>query len=225
MPPLYPMMVDLRGRRCLVVGGGAVASRKVAALLRAGAAVTVVSPALSPALARLAAGGRVSHRARPYRGSDLRGAWLAIGATDDPDVNARLGAEAARRGILVNVADAPRLCAFQVPSVVRRGDLTIAISTGGTSPALARRIRQDLEAIYPPGFGRFLGAMRRLRRRAQRELPDARARRAVFALALDSELRRASESGRRGAVDRAIDQLFEFVKKSRNESPDARKSP
>lgn len=197
---LYPMMVDLTERRAVVVGGGSVAERKVRRLLQAGAAVRVVSPAATPAIERWAAAGRLRLLRRPARAGDLDGALLVLVATDDPTVNRRMAAAAARRGALVNVADDPAACGFLVPSVLRRGDLTVAVSTGGGSPALAKRLRERLADMLGPEYAAFLEALRDLRRRARRAIPDARARQAVFRKALASPLYDEAARGDRRAV-------------------------
>lgn len=142
----YPAFLELTGRRCLVVGGGPVAERRVDGLLAAGATVTVVSPTLTAALAALAAAGRITHEPRGYRPGDVAGFDLAFAATDTGDVNGAVAAEARRHGVWVNAADDPARCTFILPALVRRGDLTVAVATGGTSPALARAIRDELEA-------------------------------------------------------------------------------
>ena len=141
MADYFPVLLDLRGRLALVVGGGAVAARKVRDLLQCGASVAVVSPAITGDLAMLAAAGRIVHRARPFRRVDVRDAALVIAATGVPDVDTGVAAESRRRRALVNVVDRPAQCDFIAPSVLRRGDLQIAVSTGGRSPALAREIR------------------------------------------------------------------------------------
>lgn len=145
MGSYYPVFLRLEGRRCVVVGGGVVAQGKVAGLLECGASVAVVSPDLTPALAQLAREGRIAWEARPYRRGDLAGAFLAIAATDEPGVNQEVAREAEERGVLLNVVDVPSLCTFIAPAVVRRGPVTVAISTGGLSPALARRLRRAME--------------------------------------------------------------------------------
>jgi siroheme synthase-like protein len=150
---LFPLFVELEGRRCVVLGGGAVAERKVQGLLDAGAVVTVVSPALSPALATLAAAGGIAHVARPYAGGDLAGAALAFAATDDGAVNADVAREARARGVWVNAADDPAHCDAILPAVVRRGAVTVAVSTGGASPALARAVRERIEDALPQAYG------------------------------------------------------------------------
>jgi siroheme synthase-like protein len=156
MTPYYPVCLDLRGRPCVVIGGGAVAARKVEGLLECGARVTVVAPALAPALQALRKAGQITARLRPYTDGDLDGAALAIAATDERDVNALVAAEARARGVWLNAADDPERCDFILPAVVRRGDLQIAISTGGRSPALARRVREDLERLLPAEYADLL---------------------------------------------------------------------
>lgn len=149
---LFPLFVELKDRPCVVIGGGAVAERKVHALLTAGAAVTVVSPAVSPALAALAAAGRIAHVARAYTEGDLAAAALAFAATDDGAVNADVAREGRARGVWVNAADDPAHCDAILPAVLRRGDITVAVSTGGASPALARAVRERLERALPPAY-------------------------------------------------------------------------
>ncbi len=150
---LFPLFVELEGRPCLVLGGGAVAERKVEGLLAAGAVVTVVSPTLSPGLATLASGDRITHVARPYAEGDLAGAALAFAATDDGAVNADVAREGRARGVWVNAADDPAHCDAILPAVVRRGAVTVAVSTGGASPALARAVRERIEAALPAAYG------------------------------------------------------------------------
>ena len=141
----YPAFLDLRGRRCVVVGGGAVGERKTAQLLAAGAVVTVVSPAVTPAVRAWAAEGSVEWRERPYAPGDLTGAFAAIAGTDDTQANIAVREAAAREGVLLNVVDDAPSCDFIAPAVVERGAVTIAVSTGGASPALARKLREALE--------------------------------------------------------------------------------
>ena len=141
----YAAFLDLRGRRCLVVGGGEVATRKVSGLLDAGGTVCVVSPDVSPSLAALAGAGIIEHRARGFRRHDVRGCTLVVAATGIDTVDTAAAAAARRARALVNVVDVPAACDFILPSVLRRGDRQVAVSTGGKSPALAREIRRWLE--------------------------------------------------------------------------------
>lgn len=169
--PFYPAFLDLRGRNAVVIGGGPVALRKVESLLAAGAIVTVVSPKIEPGIAALVERGAVTLERREYRRGDLAGAVVAIAATSERETNSTIRDEAAERNTLLNVVDSPGFSNFIVPSVVRRGELTIAISTGGLSPALAKRIRERLEGILAPEYGAFLEILGSLRARIHRELP------------------------------------------------------
>ncbi len=141
----YPILLNIQGRKCLVVGGGPVALRKVKALLEHGANAEVVSPTFCPELNQLATDGAIRAIQRDYKSEDLQHTFIAIAATDDAKTNERVAAEARRRGVLVNVVDDPKNSDFIVPSYLKRGDVIIAVSTSGRSPALARKIRSELE--------------------------------------------------------------------------------
>ena len=144
----FPIYLEITGRRCLVIGGGAVAERKIANLLEAGAEVTVISPDASENVARWSRNNTIQLEARCYQNGDLDGYELAFVATDDDRVNASVYQEGKSRGVWVNAADDPAHCDFILPSVLRRGDLTVAVSSGGQSPALARTIREELEIYF-----------------------------------------------------------------------------
>jgi precorrin-2 dehydrogenase/sirohydrochlorin ferrochelatase len=160
----YPIcLIGLHERSAVVVGGGRVAARKVYGLLAAGARVTVISPDVLPELQTLGQAGRVQIIQRPYQEGDLAGAFLAVVATDDTSVNQAAWQEAMRYGCLVNVVDDPTRSDFIVPAVLRRGELTIAVSTGGASPALARHLRQQLEAWIGPEYGELAELLAELR--------------------------------------------------------------
>ena len=148
IPPYYPVSLSLSGRKCLVVGGGSVAQRKVATLLEHGAEVRVISPELCPELEQMAARGLKKALAREYQSGDLEGAFVVIAATDDGKINDLVAQEAEQRGALVNVVDDPTGSNFIVPSYLRRGDITVAVSTAGRSPALALKIRHRLEKEF-----------------------------------------------------------------------------
>ncbi len=205
----YPLMVDLTGRRCLVVGGGVVAERKVRALLEAGGEVLVVSPVLAPGLEALKREGRIVHLARPYQPGDLAGSFLVFGATDDHRVNRRLADEAKAAGVLANMADSPTSGTFLAPAVLTRGDLVIAISTGGDSPALARKIREDLESVYGEEYAELLNVLERVRERAKREVADQGRRRALLERAVESDLLRVIRTGDVAGVERIVEGLFD----------------
>jgi len=149
----YPVFIDTAGRSVLVIGGGKVGLEKTQGLVRAEVpSITVISPELEPELARLACDGRIRHVARAYADGDMAGYdWVMI-ATDDRSANAAIREEGRRRGIWVNAADDPAHCDFILPSVVRRGSMTIAISTGGGSPAMARRVREELTDYFTEDF-------------------------------------------------------------------------
>ena len=161
--PYYPLFLDLRGRRVVVVGSGRVAVQKVAELLPTGAEVVVVAPEVEPALGELAAAGKLIWCRGSYQPGSLAGAFLLL-AADSPTVNARAARDARRRGVLVNVADDPALCDFIAPAVVRRGKLTVAISTGGSSPAFARYVREQLETAIGEDYGLVLDLVASMRR-------------------------------------------------------------
>jgi len=144
----FPIYLEMTGRRCLVIGGGAVAARKVASLLEAGAEVTVISSDAADAIQRWSKEKAVEIIARRYQPGDLAEFEIAFVATDDGDVNAQVFQEARKLGVWVNAADDATHCDFILPSVLRRGDLTVAVSTSGTSPALARTIREELELYF-----------------------------------------------------------------------------
>ncbi|MEJ2368023.1 MAG: bifunctional precorrin-2 dehydrogenase/sirohydrochlorin ferrochelatase [Acidobacteriota bacterium] len=159
----YPVNIDASGRSAAVIGGGAVALRKVKGLLAAGVRVTVVAPDLCPEIRTLADRNELLALPRAYRSGDLDGAFLVFAATNDEKLNTQVSKDAAERGVLVNVADRPSLCTFTLPAVVRRGDLTLAVMTEGRCPALARVLREELELRYTEEFGTLLEFMGRLR--------------------------------------------------------------
>jgi precorrin-2 dehydrogenase/sirohydrochlorin ferrochelatase len=146
--PYYPISLKLKGRKCLVVGGGQVALRKAKALLEHDANVEVVSPTLCPELNQMTTDGAIRVTQRDYKTEDLQQAFIAIAATDNVKINKRVASEARRRGILVNVVDDPKNSDFIAPSYLKRGDVIIAVSTSGRSPALARKIRSELEKSF-----------------------------------------------------------------------------
>jgi siroheme synthase-like protein len=183
----YPIFLDLRGRRCLVVGGGREGQRKVEGLLAAGGVVTVIAPELTPDLKQRLAAGEFEHVAREYQEGDLEGFELCMVATDDGAVNAVVNQEGKRRRIWVNAADDPPNCDFILPAVIRRGAITIASSTSGASPALARRLREELEAYLTEEMPALAELLREVRNdlRARGIKPDAE----IWQYAIDEDLR------------------------------------
>jgi precorrin-2 dehydrogenase/sirohydrochlorin ferrochelatase len=157
----YPIGLDILDRRCLVVGGGEVGQRKAERLLECGARVTVVGRELTPGLEGLVREGRIGHIAADYAEDHLEGAFLVIGATDDRAVNDRIFRDARRRRVLANIVDAPGRCDFILPALCRQGELVITVATGGRSPALAKKLRQELEERYGPEYETLLKIMAR----------------------------------------------------------------
>jgi precorrin-2 dehydrogenase/sirohydrochlorin ferrochelatase len=163
--PVYPVDLVLAGRRCLVVGGGRVAARKVDALVAAGAVVDVVAPDVCPEIETLAAAGRLTVQRRPYRPADLAAARLVVSATGVPEVAEAVFADAEAAGVWVNTADDPARCSVMLPAVLRRGELTVAVSTGGRSPAVSSWVRDRLGAELGPEYEALLDVVAEVRRR------------------------------------------------------------
>jgi precorrin-2 dehydrogenase / sirohydrochlorin ferrochelatase len=179
----YPAFLNLHGKKAVVVGGGRVAERKVLALVKAGADVTVISPVLTRRLLKERDAHRILHLARRYRKGDLKQSFLVIAATDSPEVNTRIAGEAP---YLLNVVDVPGECNFIAPSIVKRGQLVFAISTGGTSPAFAKAVRKELEELYGKAFTEYLDFVKELRPRIMEEVENP-ARRERFLKGLASK--------------------------------------
>jgi siroheme synthase-like protein len=201
----YPIFLNLQNRLCVVIGGGQVAEGKVDGLLAAGARARVVSPALTPALEQWVSEQRVEHLPRAYRPGDLAEAFLAISATDDPAVNEQVWQEANARNLLVNAVDDPAHCNFIAPAILRQGDLAVAISTGGKAPALAVRLREQIEPLVGPEHARFLELAGSLRDRLAEQRPSFAERRALWYQLVDSDvldlLRRGDEAAARERID------------------------
>lgn len=190
----YPVALDLTGRSVLVIGAGAVGERKVDGLLAAAAHVTVIGPRPTARVAVLADQGRIRHLARDYRAGDLDGHDLAFVAVDDEAVSRAVAAEARARRVWVNAADDPTRCDFILPSVLRRGDLVIAVTTGGASPALARAVREGLEGVITEEYGELTALVAEVRRDLRRHAGNSDA--ATWRRALDDDLRRLLREGR-----------------------------
>jgi len=160
----YPIFVDLKGRKVLVVGGGSVASRKIETLLEYGAAVNLVSLEISDSLKDYVDSGNVKYLGKEFREDHLSGMFLVIAATDDSDLNHLISEKAEKNNMLVNAVDQPADCNFILPSIVSRGDLTIAVSTSGKSPAMAKKIRKELTDKFGPEYDLFLKLMGQIRK-------------------------------------------------------------
>jgi len=220
MTHYFPVALNIEGRRCLVVGGGAVAERKIDALLDAGAQVVVVAPTVSAEIAALALLHALEVWPRPYEPADLDRAFLVVAATDDREANARVAADARERSILVNAVDDPANCDFITPAVVRRGDVQVAITTGGASPALARHLRAWLEELVPPEYAALADLLAQARTELRQE--GVRADPETWQAAIQAALRPL----RAGEVERAKQALRAILADSRTaRSADATTRP
>lgn len=199
----YPVFLQLKNKLCVIIGGGVVASRKVDSLLECNASVRVVAPEMVPSLRELAALGRVEYLSAPYTRETIAGAFLAVAATDNPAVNRTVAAHCREQHIPVNVVDAPELCDFILPATIRRGPLTLAVSTGGTAPAVARQIRRELEEKFDDAYGELLTVLGETRLRVLKDIADAEQRKHIFTtLAQDDLLTLLRDKGRSALEDR-----------------------
>jgi precorrin-2 dehydrogenase/sirohydrochlorin ferrochelatase len=206
----YPItLVDLANTPCLVVGGGEVAARKVSALREAGARPVVISPELCESLQRQVDEGHIGAIQRHYQVGDLADVRLAIAATDDPATNEAVWREAQDTGCLVNVVDDPPRCNFYVPATVRRGALTLAVSTSGKSPLLARRIRKRLEEQYDTAYEAYVGLLGELRPRVQEQVAELNRRKALWEALLDSDVLDLLRAGQAQAARQHAETILE----------------
>jgi len=209
----YPVCLDLRRRPCLVVGGGGVGTRKALGLLAGGARVTVVSPELSPELQALAP-ERIEWRRRLYHSRDLEGMFLVFGATNDEVINRRIHTDALNENILCNISDRPEVCNFILPSVVRRGDLILAVSTSGKSPAFAKKLRIDLEKQFGEEYATFLQLMGVIRERLLSRRHEPEAHKHLFEKLIEDGLpeflHRGDNTGADGLLRRVLGPEFQL---------------
>jgi len=184
----YPVFLDISGKPCAVVGGGEVACRKVQRLLQCGARVTVIADALSPELEALKARGEIAHIDGQYAAEHIASAFIAIGATDNRHVNEQIFRDAHTGHILVNIVDEPERCDFILPSIVERGDLAVAVSTGGKSPALAKRLRRELEQMFGTEYEIYLNIMGQIRETVLARGKSSDENRQIFEWLVQSDL-------------------------------------
>ncbi len=203
-----PIFVDIRQRRCLVVGGGEVGERKVLSLLDRDAEVDLVSREVTPVLTGLIEAGRVGYLGPDYETAHLDGAALVFAATDDTALNGRVSREAQERGIWVNAADQPEFCTFIVPASIRRGDLTIAVSTSGRSPAMAASIRARLEKEFGPEYADFLRLMGLVRSRVLAAGGASGRNKELFCRMVDSDLLDVLSRGDLHRVDELLTDIL-----------------
>src|SRR5947209_16143967 len=185
--PFYIACLRLKGRRCLVVGGGDVGLEKVEGLLACDADVTLVAPEAHPALRQLAQESSIRWERRPYEPADLEGCLIAIAATDDSEVNIGVFHDAERRAMLVNVVDVPPLCNFILPAIVRTGPLAVAISTAGASPALAKRMKREIAALFGEPYADLAVLLNDARGWAKGTLPTYQDRKEFFESIVNGE--------------------------------------
>ena len=208
----FPVFLDLRERDCLVVGGGAVAARKVASLLDAGARVTLVSPVLNPTLERRVMASELRHEARNFDAADIDGKALIIAGTDDDGVNRRVAELARAQNIPVNVVDQPELGSFIVPSVINRDPIQVAVSTGGASPVLARLLRARLETYIPSAYGRLARMVDGFRTRVQERFATSEERRHFWEHILEGPIAELLFAGRDADAEAALEKAVAGAK-------------
>jgi precorrin-2 dehydrogenase/sirohydrochlorin ferrochelatase len=205
---LFPLLVSLEGKKVVVIGGGPIAERKIRTVLDCGAFVTVISPELTEGLSDLASEHKFIYVNREYRNGDLTGANLAFAAVDDEDVSEEIASEALKRNVLLNVVDQPDHCSFIVPAVVRRGLLTLAVSTGGASPAWARNIKNRLSSEYGDEYIRLLDALAQIREYCMQKIEDPMRRREILLRMADESLLELARSHNRIELEKEIFKRF-----------------
>lgn len=204
-----PIFMNIKQQRCVVIGGGEVAARKVLMLRKAGGAVEVCSPELAPELQTLADRGDILHIRATFHSQQLDGARLVVAATDDEDVNQAVSQEAQARNIPVNVVDAPALCTFTMPSIVDRSPIVIAISSGGAAPVLARSIRSKIETMVPATYGRLAALAAQFRERVKQHFPTTQQRRMFWEEVLQGPIGEQVLAGQEAAAEAALVQKLE----------------
>jgi len=208
VPRYYPAYIDIKGKRCLVVGGGKVAERKVKLLLKCDAMVSVVSPELISRLKELNSKGKIKFFKGEFKEKYLKDMFLVIGATDNSEVNLKIYKAASKKNILVNIVDSPEICNFIVPSIVERGDLIIAISTGGKSPALSKKLRKELEDRYGFEYSKFLNTMGSLRKKISSKIRDKKKREEIYNKLVDSDIIKLIRDGDDETVKSRVNEII-----------------
>jgi len=204
----YPISLDIQNRNCLVVGGGSVGTRKVMLLLECGAMVSVVSMEATRKLQELSGNGIIRLERRPFKTSDLHGKFLVMGATDNSEINRQIYTEAQGLGVLCNIADYPEACDFILPAIVNRGDLTIAVSTSGKSPAFAKKLRKDLEKKFGTEYADFLKLMGEIRKKLLSEDHEPEAHKHLFEQVIERKLIEMIKERNITAVNSLLFEIF-----------------
>ncbi len=204
----YPVSLDIKNRKCLVVGGGSVGTRKAVTLLNCGAAVTVISLRITKKLKDLENNSRISVLKRSYTTSDMKDAFLVIGATSDEELNRKIYMDAERLNKLCNIADQPELCNFILPSIVSRGDLVLTISTSGKSPAYAKKLRKMLESEYGEEHNLFLRLMGSIRKKILHEKHEPEFHKLIFEELVNAGLIEMIRCGDKGNINRVLKEIL-----------------
>ena len=217
----YPVYLNLKGRRVVVIGGGEVAERKVESLLESEASVVVISPEVTPRIASLSEQNRIEIRARRYIQGDCLGAALVLSATGDPQLGRAIYEEATGLGIFINTADQPEQCSFIMPAIVRRGDIGVAISTGGTSPALAARLRRKISGVIGPEYERLAELLSRIRPEIRRKVRTEKQRKDLHYRIIDSDIISLLKLDDMAPAERRLQEIIEdfLCEKSENKKP------
>ncbi len=204
----YPVNLDIRGKNCLVVGAGKVGARKALALIRCGAFLTVVSPGACEKIRLFARENKLTWKKKKYESSDIKGMFLVIGASDNEKVNKKVADDARRLGILCNIADRPEDCGFTLPAFIERGALVITVSTSGNSPALARKIRKDLEKKFGDEYEKALIIMGKIRKKLLKTDNNPERHKKLFRQILDKGMIDMIKHEKTENLDRLIIEIF-----------------
>lgn len=202
----YPVYLNLKDKKAVVVGGGGVAERKALTLVKAGASVKIISPSITRRLKKLVENGKIIHIKRNYKRGDLKGAFVVIAGTSSVEINTGIARDA---GHLINVIDTPSEGNFIAPSIVKRGPLTLAISTEGASPAVSKAIRKEIEKFYGREFALYLKLMKSVRRKAMKKIADPKKREKLLKTLAAGEIFRALRNKGFGAVSKKISALLD----------------
>ncbi len=205
---MYPVSLDIRGKLCVIIGGGSVASRKAEGLLAAGATVRIISPVVVEQIFSLAEKGALQWLEKQYEAGDLQGAMLVFAATDKPKVQHAVRVEAEKMGQLMNIADAPGNCSFQVPASIRQGDLLVTVSTNGKSPAVAAMIRRKLEQDFGPEYQQLLQLMTVVRAKILAGKGTAAQKKLLAENVLDDNLIDWIKSGKTDAIQNHLQSVL-----------------
>jgi precorrin-2 dehydrogenase/sirohydrochlorin ferrochelatase len=204
----YPINLDVKSQKCLIIGGGGVGTRKALTLLECGAAVTVISPEATDTIRELAVRGDIQWMDRPYKSSDMEGMFLVFGASDNREVNRQARDDARRLGILCNIADQPDACDFTLPALINRGDLIITVSTSGKSPAMSRKLRKELEGLFGPEYAEGLQLLGAVRDRLLAEKHDPEIHKGLFRQILDQGLIQRIRDRKIKEIDALLLEIF-----------------